>query len=551
MTRFRNLLAAALLWGLAFAPASAWANYLDTPAEDLFITAQQRYGHLEYFGFYASASFGWNFTRELAPFTNLTWIHVGSANDPAGAAVQMVEMLREAREAGVSATLSIEPFLFRDARGNPRTGPEIEAFLVDLRARIENEDLLDSLAMLYPKDEPFRNFRRARNPSFVEQYVTGEVYSDIHADLLFVNDQVKAVFPEIPVGVILSGYEIYHDFFSIPENYDWVGFDCYASLFRACDNRSFVQFYRRLLDHMQPHQRLMAVPETWVTEAGMARADWPDILGQRLLQHYEMALNEPRFVAFIPFIWSFDVDGEPPGPGLNNIPQFFDDGADPRGTDFQEQVIDIGLQVKHGAYVYPDQPWAQTEANPARAPSQVMAEITDISANGTLSAWALDKALPHKNLQVQVEVLDSRGSLLWRSQPERTNVRDFSLESEPRINQDLIGNHGYRREISRKVLESTKGRAVQVRLLVYADGNTQSPAQVSSRIFRPLLVETNPVDRRTRLDAARQGSDTTGLHQALIGRTHADISGLAAAPARQKPCRRPTACHQTCCRRRR
>jgi hypothetical protein len=236
---------------------------------------------------------------------------------------------------------------------------------------------------------------------------------------------------------------------------------------------------------------------------------------------------------------------------LKNIPQFFDDGADPRGTDFQEQVIDIGLQVKHGAYVYPDQPWAQTEANPARAPSQVMAEITDISANGTLSAWALDKALPHKNLQVQVEVLDSRGSLLWRSQPERTNVRDFSLESEPRINQDLIGNHGYRREISRKVLESTKGRAVQVRLLVYADGNTQSPAQVSSRIFRPLLVETNPVDRRTRLDAARQGSDTTGLHQALIGRTHADINGLAAAPARQKPCRRPTACHQTCCRRRR
>jgi hypothetical protein len=283
MTRLAKVtLAAAMLWG----GGNALAQYANVPADQVFRTDQERYGHIEYFGFYASAMGHWNFTEELAPFTNLTWIHVGSADDEPAAIEAMLERLREARAAGVRATLSIEPLLFLNLAGDPRPDEDIEDFLVELRAHIEEEGLLDTVAMIYPKDEPFREFIRYRDPDFIEQYVTGEVYEDIHEDLVHVNELVKLVFPETPIGVILSGYDLHHRFFSIPENYDWVGFDCYENLFKSCDDRSFVEHYRRLLNYMQPHQRLIAVPEAWAQHEDRNNADWAEVLLRRFRRHY-------------------------------------------------------------------------------------------------------------------------------------------------------------------------------------------------------------------------------------------------------------------------
>ena len=130
---------------LAWAAGNALAQYASVPDEDLFRTDEQRYGHLQYFGFYASAMAHWNFTEDLAPFTNLTWIHVGSAADEAGAIDAMVERMRQARDAGVQAVLSLEPFLFENKRGDLRPDGAAEDFLVELRARLEYEDLLDTL----------------------------------------------------------------------------------------------------------------------------------------------------------------------------------------------------------------------------------------------------------------------------------------------------------------------------------------------------------------------------------------------------------------------
>mgnify|MGYP001826109082 FL=1 len=282
---------------LAWAVADATAQYGSVPEEDMFRSEERRYGHLQYFGFYASAMAHWNFTEELAPFTTLTWIHVGSRDDEAGAIDAMVERLRQARDAGVQAVLSIEPFVFSNQRGDLRPDEDTENFLVDLRARIEHEGLLETVLMIYPKDEPFREFVRYRDPSFYEQYVTGEVYEDIHEILVHVNGLIKLAFPDKPIGVILSGYELYHRFFSIPENYDWVGFDCYDSLFRSCDDRPHVDHYTRLLDYMQPHQRLMAVPETWVQNGDLNNADWPDVLLSRFRRK---ALQPPRLRASRP-----------------------------------------------------------------------------------------------------------------------------------------------------------------------------------------------------------------------------------------------------------
>lgn len=479
----KKLLSSLLLLALVCAVSNALAQYADLPDEDLFRSAEMRYGHLEYFGFYASAMGSWNFTGELASFTNLTWIHVGSADNPEGAIGKMIRRLGEARNAGVQATLSIEAFLFLNERGDLRSDSDIEDFLVELRARIELENLLDTVAMIYPKDEPFREFVGHRDPPFHEQYITGEVYDDIHENLVHVNELIKLVFSEKPIGVILSGHNLTHRFFSIPENYDWIGFDCYSNLFRSCDDRSFVQHYAHLLDFMQAHQRLMAVPESWALNGTFDLAWWPDVLRRRLRHHYEIALNEPRFIAFIPFIWSFDADADVPGLGLNRFPELFDDGVSNRGTAFVNQVMRIGRRIKQGAPRFPNMAYDETEDTGHRPGSNIRGEIMSITRSGLLSAWAFNDALPHKNLRVQVLIRNARGRLIHKSRPERTFVRDPDLGHATRIGRPFVGNHGYRYQFPRKILDRHQGKKLHVELVTYADGSAMEIGHISSLEF--------------------------------------------------------------------
>ena len=429
----------------------------------------------------------WNYTKELASFTNLTWVHINSTQDPAAAIETIIQRVSEARDAGVQATLSIEPFLFTGDKGKLRSDVDIEDFLIELRAQLEFFGLLGTVAMIYPMDEPFRVLIDRRNPNFVEQYITGKAYEKIHEDLVHLNALIKLAFPKKPLGVILSGFELHHKFFSIPENYDWVGFDCYRNLFKSCDGRSFVEHYSHLLKYMQPHQKLMAVPEAWATNDASGQADWPDILASRMKQHYEIALSEPRFVAFIPFIWSFDSEGETPGLGLNRFAELYDDGVSDRGTVFIELVIDIGLQIKQGEPIYPNMAYDETENSRHRRESDVHGEIMGINYRGLLSAWAINTALPHKNLRVQVLVRDRWGKWIYKSRAERTFIRDPALSEQLRIDGPGVGLHGYRVQLPRSVIDLSKWQQLDVELLVYADGTPRTIGSIHN-----LRYETGP-----------------------------------------------------------
>jgi hypothetical protein len=516
-------LTALLVLALTFPAGNVLAQYAGLSPDDVYRTAERRYGHLEYFGFYASAMESWNFTQELAPFTNLTWIHLDNPNGDEAAIDRIMVRLREAHEAGVQATLSIEPFLFLNQRGDPRPDEEIEDILVELRARIENEDLLDTVAMMYPKDEPFREFIRYRDPSFQDQYITGKVYEDIYADLTHVNELIKLVFPEKPIGVILSGYELTHRFFAIPENYDWVGFDCYSNLFSSCDDRSFVRHYSHLLDHMQPHQSLMAVPEAWVTNQDIDRADWPEVVLSRFRHHYEMALNEPRFVAFIPFIWSFDAEGEVPGLGLNRFPELFDDGVHNTGTAMVDHVKGVGLQIKQAEPVFPNMAYSETEDTRHRPPSNIRGEIMSITESGLLSAWAVNDALPHKNLHVQVLVRDGGGKVVHKSAPERTFIHDPELSRSTRIGQAIIGLHGFRYQIPREIMDLYSGLILNVELISYADGSPSQVGHIYSLAFTAGYQQVPPPSQqaeagtRPTAKSFRVKSTLDGLRSTLEG----------------------------------
>lgn|GEM_PF-2094415 len=481
-SHFRHLFMLMVLLSLTGQAGLVHAEYENIPASQLINNEQDRYSHLKYFGFYASAMESWNYTEELAEFTNLTWIQVGASTAQPEAIAEIVRRLREADAAGVQAVLSVEPFMFKNNKGEPRPNAEIEDFLVELRTQLEFAGLVDTVAMIYPKDEPFREFVNARKPNFYEQYVSGNVYKDIHRDLKRVNALIKLVFPDKPIGVILSGYELFHKFFSIPENYDWVGFDCYDNLFKACDDKSFIQTYRHLLDHMQPYQKLMAVPETWATNESLHRVDWPVILTSRLQHHYEIALSEPRFVAFIPFLWSFDAEQETPGLGLNRFGELYDLGLDDAGTAFVDLVKDIGVQIKQGTQHYPNLAWDETENSRYRPVSLVRGGIMNISRGGVISAWAIDEALPHKSLRMRVLVRDSTGRVVHKSQLLRSNVDDANLRIAQYFGKAFVGSHGFRYELPGNLLRDTNltddssndtandTQGLQVELLVYADG---------------------------------------------------------------------------------
>jgi hypothetical protein len=439
---------------------------------------------------------GWNFTEELAPHTNLTWIHVGLNGSREEAIAEILRRLQQASDAGVQAALSIDPFLFVPEVGELKPDSEIEEFLVELRAQIEFSELLDAVAMIYPKDEPFRELINERDPSFIDKNVTGDAYKEIHRDLVHVNNLIKLVFPDTPIGVILSGYELHHFFFSIPENYDWVGFDCYQDLFRSCDNRSFTEHYSHLLEYMQPHQRLMAVPETWALNEAMDRPDWPQVLTRRLLHHYEIVLNEPRFVAIVPFLWSFDANAPTPGLGLNRFPELYDDGVNNAGSAFVEVVRQIGEQVKHGQPVHPNLAYHETEDSPHRPSDMMTGEIREIGNNGLIHAWAYSEALPHKNLKVQLLIRDIGGRVIYKSRPERTDRRDEQLE-QMLDDGPLIGLHGYSYQLPPRVVARAAWQDLNIELVTFADGEAREEVAIDRRRFTTSPNTPPPVVQRT------------------------------------------------------
>ena len=84
---------------------------------------------------------------------------------------------------------------------------------------------------------------------------------------------------------------------------------------------------------------------------------------------------------------------------------------------------------------------------------------------GQIYAWAVDDALPHKNLRMAVRLRDGRGRLLHKSRPERSFLLDHGLGVNTRV-----GLHGYLYQLPRTLLERHRDEALTVEVVVYSDG---------------------------------------------------------------------------------
>ncbi|MEM1113177.1 MAG: hypothetical protein AAGI11_14795 [Pseudomonadota bacterium] len=452
---------AALLLGVLLSTAAKAQvdNYFEIPGSELFTSKDARYGHLRHVGFYGSAMRHWNFTEELAPFTNLTWIEIRNID-------ATIERMHEARDAGVNVVLSVQAMVFDS---DYLLRDDYLFTLSTLRERIDAEGLEDIILMLYPIDEPLHRAANSRATTRAEMQIAIEQ----------VSGDLKTLFPGKPVGVIYGAGEIFRDDFRVSESYDWVGFNCYDNLW-DCKGRPITSYYSKLLEVLTPEQMLIAVPETWMKYSDYEREFWESRdawekrierdarnLRKRLRHHYEIALSEPRFVAFIPFIWSMDApEGRPEnsGFGVDRFAEFFPQ----TGAAFVNTLTDIGRQIKHSDYVYPNLTYRQTEFSFSRPESSISGEVFDVSGRGKISAWAIDSALSHKNLRMQVAIY-SEGELLYLSKPKRSFIRDAQISSQHARRLPALSTHGYRHKLPRDIFKQVRGQPIQLELRVLPD----------------------------------------------------------------------------------
>lgn len=458
-----------------FASAGTLArDYEDVPPDYIFDTPERRYNHLEYVGFFGSAMQHWNFTEELAGITNITWV----TNANMDIAIQRV---REAQETGVEVVISVQPYVFDS---NYELRPDYLDALVQLQQKLEMEDLTRTIAMVYPVDEPLLH---AGSSSTTDRK---RMYRDIDT----VNDDLRELFPAIPIGVIFNNKEVMRNSFIVPESYDWVGFDCYENMF-DCKKKAFTRYYRTLLERMTDEQQLIAVPQALVKDGDYEKKfyETPEAyqqrlhtmvkgLKKRLRHHYEVALSEPRFVAFIPFIWSLEAApgrAENSGFGADQFTTKFPKG----GEAFVNYLEQITQEIKTDDYQYPNISRRQTEASLYRPPNRYKGKIMDVSDDGLISAWGANWALPHKSLRMQV-IVQRQGEEIYTSDIERSFILDRSLAPPATPDLPAIGVHGYRYTLPESLLRSLRGKSAVIRLRMYGDGATlENYREVKKKVF--------------------------------------------------------------------
>lgn len=113
----------------------------------------------------------------------------------------------------------------------------------------------------------------------------------------------------------------------------------------------------------------------------------------------------------------------------------------------------------------------ETENSEHRPDNDVRGGIFGINQSGLLSAWAINTALPHKNLRVQVLVRDRWGRLINKSRTGRTFIMDTAVSDQLKIDGPGIGLHGFSYQIPHPVINRSKGQYLDIEVLVYADGS--------------------------------------------------------------------------------
>lgn len=227
-----------------------------------------------YYGYYGDLALQFEETKD---HVNTVWIASWDRH-PLSWADSVFQRTAQASVAGKKIVIMMTNNTYIKGKFNHMVLLELE----DLLTKLSGTDYAESVVALYPQDEPDYAGISA------EEVVKGNAA---------IRDTLSkfSKFKNLPLAVFYTGQETYPGI----ESYDWVGFDEYDAGARALGAK-----YNRMVERLRSDQRTMIIPggcDKW-------RQDPRPFV--------DFALNNPRVVAVVPFIWIDNADPSNPDVGL-------------------------------------------------------------------------------------------------------------------------------------------------------------------------------------------------------------------------------------------
>lgn len=167
------------------------------------------------------------------------------------------------------------------------------------------EPYLANVGAIYLLDEPYLNMKANYNCTH------DQIYYRLDDAAKLIKARFAATKPDLVIAVVETPDFVNGDLL-FPPSIDWVGFDCYPTLyggtFEACGGHSMREYVDILKEKLSPAQRIVIVPEGYVardltpTPPPPPTADEESKVAELSRQYIELALSEPRVVALMPFV---------------------------------------------------------------------------------------------------------------------------------------------------------------------------------------------------------------------------------------------------------
>lgn len=415
--------------------------------------------HLKYFGYYYSGfeeernGEKLNYIEETKDHSNIIWINFSYE-----------KYLEEARSLNKKAVIDVAPFFFGD-KLLPKPLNEAKMAFKEFWKGLGEKGLHDTIALVYPLDEPIMNLRNSQK---MEASEANEIMDNIVTtikDVLREYNQSFGIEDEIkPVGVIYTVHSVVNS--SLSKEYDWYAFDCYESLYR-CRGYTVFQLLSKLQGKMpREDQKLFLIPEAWRKTNGK-RPSFPNDIRHRLKLMYEIALNDPQIVAVIPFIWrSLENDG------FGNRIQGARDI-----TQIHPFLFSVGRKFFSEKHKMPISSYGDY--------FEPVAAITAVT-NDEVIGYAIDHDRPHLSSQVKIFIDNEEQETIDANHFDRTFNTNSDIYS--------IGKHKFVFPIPEKFKDG-QSHTVHVYALNYDSGDETCLRigcfNTTNRYGGPLIIEIN------------------------------------------------------------
>lgn len=245
-----------------------------------------------FYGYYGDMEFQYN---EVKDHVNMIWIAAWDRYPRSWVDV-VYERIIQAANDGKKSVVMMTTNTYIDGRFSDHVLKEID----ELFQKLDEKNALANIIAIYPTDEPDGS------------EIASEEIAKGNAAIRSVMDKYPAL-KDTALAVFYTGSEKYPGI----EYYDWVGFDEYHKGEQVLGAK-----YRRMLTKLRPNQRTMIIPggcDKW-------RQDPKPFV--------DFALENPRVIAVVPFIW---IDNAAPG---NN-----DVGLGIRSNGMTEKYRQAGLTL--------------------------------------------------------------------------------------------------------------------------------------------------------------------------------------------------------------